>query len=81
MPLKDNTIEQQAEKFVHLIEVYVDHLLQLAQTTNPQQLEHLSRAILHSIHSVSPPPFVTGHAGEDPVSIKKLKHGEGLWQT
>jgi hypothetical protein len=47
MPLKDNTIEQQAEKFVHLIEVYVDHLIQLAQTTNPQQLEHLSRAILH----------------------------------
>jgi hypothetical protein len=24
---------------------------------------------------------VTGHAEEDPVSIKKLKQGDGLWTT
>jgi hypothetical protein len=75
------TIEQAANKFLHLIEVYVDDFIQLAQTTDPQQLEHLSRAILHGIHSVFPPPAVTGHAGEDPVSIKKLKQGDGLWAT
>jgi hypothetical protein len=74
-------MEAQAAKFVHLIEVYVDDFIQLAQTTDPQQLEHLSRAILHAIHSVFPPPEVTGHAGEDPVSIKKLKQGDGLWAT
>jgi hypothetical protein len=74
-------LEVQAAKFVHLIEVYVDDFIQLAQTTDPQQLEHLSRAILHAIHSVFPPPAVTGHAGEDPVSIKKLKQGDGLWAT
>jgi hypothetical protein len=35
-------MEVQAAKFVYLIEVYVDDFIQLAQTTNPHQLEHLS---------------------------------------
>jgi hypothetical protein len=61
------------------MEVYVDDFIQLAQTKNPEQLEHLSCAILHGIHSVLPPPNVTGHDGKDPVSIKKLKQGNGMW--
>jgi hypothetical protein len=52
----DATIEQEAAKFLHLVEVYVDDFIQLAQTTDPQQLEHLARAVIHGIHSVFPPP-------------------------
>jgi hypothetical protein len=52
----------------------------LAQTTDPDKLRHLSRAVLHGIHSVFPPPTaVNGHVGEDPVSQKKLEQGDGLW--
>ena len=42
-------------------------------------LRHCSRAVLHGIHSVFPPPNVTGHNGADPVSVKKLLKGEGVW--
>jgi hypothetical protein len=77
----DSNIEEYANKFLHVLEVYVDDFIQLAQTTDPAQLEHLARAILHGIHSVFPPPSVTGHAGEDPVALKKLKQGDGLWTT
>jgi hypothetical protein len=69
------------EFFISLMEVYIDDFIQLAQTTNPAQLLHLSRAILHGIRSLFPPPLVTGHAGEDPVSQKKLAQGDGWWAT
>jgi hypothetical protein len=67
--------------FVRLLEVYIHNFIQLAQTTNPDKLLHLSRAVLHGIHSVFPPPSVTGHAGEYPVSQKKLEQGDGQWAT
>jgi len=63
------------------MEVYVDDFIQLAQTTDPTKLLHLSRAVLHAIHLVFPPLGITGHDGEDPVSLKKLKQGEGLWEA
>jgi hypothetical protein len=66
---------------MRLMEVNVDDFIQLAQTTDPAKLEHLAWAILHGIHSVFPPPAVTGHAGEDPVALKKLKQGDGLFAT
>ncbi|MEM7495226.1 MAG: hypothetical protein AAF471_03635 [Myxococcota bacterium] len=62
------------------IEVYLDDYVGLAQTTNTAHLRLLSRAILTAIHSVFPPPDVTGHSGEDPVSQKKLAT-EGVWHT
>ena len=36
---------------------------------------------MHGIHSVFPPPAVSGHVGEDPISEKKLRDGEGLWEV
>jgi hypothetical protein len=45
------------------------------------QLEHLSRAMLHAIHSVFPPPTITGHKGEDLIALKKLQQGDGLWEV
>ena len=38
----DEDIEQQEAKFTHLLEVYIDDFIQLAQTSDPKQLTHLS---------------------------------------
>ena len=38
------------------------------------------RKVLHAIHSVFPPPNIAGHNGDDPISVKKLTEGEGLWE-
>jgi hypothetical protein len=75
------TIGHETAKCLYLVEVYVDNFIQLAQTMDPHKLKHLARAILHRIHSVFLPPAIKGHAGEDPVLIKKLKQGDGLWAT
>lgn len=36
--------------------------------------------MLHGIHSVFPPPQVTGHTNGDSVSIKKIHKGGGKWE-
>ncbi|KAL7545534.1 hypothetical protein ACHAWF_008883 [Thalassiosira exigua] len=72
---------EHGKHFLQLLEVYVDDFIQLVQTNDEEALRHCSRAILHGIHSVFPPPEVTGHAGEDPVLLKKLLDGEGLWEV
>ena len=61
------------------LEVYVDDFF--AATNNPSiaNLCHCSRSLLHGIHAIFPPPAISGHPGEDPVSIKKLKQGDRLW--
>jgi hypothetical protein len=48
-------IEQTSDNITKLLEVYLDDFIQLAQMTDPHKLRHLSRAVLHGIHSVSPP--------------------------
>ena len=70
------------EKFFHLFEVYVDDYIALIQSTDPEVLRHHSRALLHAIHQIFPPPEATGHDGENPISLKKLiLEGEGIWDT
>ncbi|KAL7530548.1 hypothetical protein ACHAWF_007729 [Thalassiosira exigua] len=64
-----------------MLEVYVDDFIQMAQTNEEAQLRYCSRAILHAIHSVFPPPEISGHSGEDPISLKKKLAGEGLWEA
>ena len=64
-----------------LIEVFVDDFIAATNNGSPQHLRKLSRAMLHAIHSVFPPPDITGHVGGDPVSIKKIEKGEGKWNT
>ena len=34
---------------------------------------------MHGIHSVFPPPAATGHSGAEPILVKKLINGEGVW--
>ena len=76
-PANDETVREGT--LYRLLEVYVDDFIHLAQTTNATELRHLARATLHGLHSCFPPPSVTGHDGEDPVSLKKLKEGDGQW--
>lgn len=71
------------EKFFHLFEVFVDDYIGLVQSTDVSVLQHHSRALLHGIHQIFPPPLATGHdASENPISLKKLVvDGDGIWDT
>lgn len=71
---------QAAAAFVNLTEVFVDDFIAATNRTDETYLRHFSRAMLHGVHSIFPPPEVTGHNGEDPVSQKKLAQGEGTWE-
>ncbi|KAL7526943.1 hypothetical protein ACHAWF_001977 [Thalassiosira exigua] len=79
LPQMATVSREQGAAFLQLLEVYVDDFVQMAQTSDVDVLRHCSRAILHAIHSVFPPPDITGHAGEDPISVKKMLEDEGLW--
>jgi hypothetical protein len=61
--------------------VYVDDFIGAAvESKDGTLLGRMARSIMHDIHSVFPPPDVTGHTGgKDPVSIKKLEKGDGQW--
>jgi hypothetical protein len=52
--------------------VYVDdYVLGLVQNDARSLIRRVSRATLHAIHSIFPPPEVSGHVGgKDPISIK-----------
>ena len=63
-----------------LIEVYVDDFIAMTNDISHPNLLRISRAMLHGIHSIFPPPAVTGHTGGDPIAEKKIAKGEGLWQ-
>lgn len=64
-----------------LFEVYIDDFIGLLQSQDSKEILRCSRALLHGIHSIFPPPSVTGHHGEDPISAKKMQAGDGLWET
>ena len=70
---------QDLNSMVSLIEVYVDDFIACTDNVSRTQLLKLSRAMLHGIHTVFPPPSITGHTGGDPISEKKLDKLEGLW--
>ena len=65
----------------YLLEVFVDDFCGMVQATDEAILRHHTRAIFHAIHAIFPPTSVTKHAGEDPISQKKLAEGEGVWET
>ena len=70
---------QAAAAYANLTEVFVDDFIGVTNDTSRMHLRHFSRAMLHGIHSIFPPPIITGHQGEDPISQKKLHEGEGTW--
>ena len=63
-----------------LIEVFVDDFIGCTDNLTRSHLVKFTRAMMHCIHSIYPPPSVTGHTGGDPISEKKLKQLEGLWE-
>jgi hypothetical protein len=62
-----------------LLKVFIDdfcHLLAVQGEPNDSILA-ATRALLHSIHAIFPPPEITGHCGgKDPISAKKLEKGD-----
>ena len=67
--------------YSNLVEVFVDDFIAATNNADPTHLRHFSRAMLYGVHSIFPPPDITGHAGQDPISQKKLAQGEGTWTT
>jgi hypothetical protein len=56
---------------IDLIEVYVDDFISMTNDLRDEHLLQLSRAILHGIHCIFPPPSISNHCGGDPISEKK----------
>jgi hypothetical protein len=58
--------------------VYVDdYILGVVESNDRSLIRRVSRATLHAIHSIFPPPEVSGHVGgKDPISRKKLEKGD-----
>jgi len=71
---------QATATYLNLVEVFVDDFIGATNNTSPEHLEHFSRAMLFGVHSVFPPPAITGHQGEDPILQKKLSQEEGTWR-
>ena len=69
---RGTTLHDMCTNFFQVLEVYVDDFCSIVQTSNVAHLRQVSRRLLHAIHSVFPFPAITGHAGVDPVSLKKI---------
>ena len=72
---------QAAAAFVNLVEVFVDDFVGATNNSDKSHLQHFSRAMLYGVHSIFPPPEVSGHHGQDPISQKKMDQGDGTWST
>jgi hypothetical protein len=61
--------------------VYLDDFIGAAvENKEGTLLGRITRAALHGIHAIFPPPAVTGHiGGKDPISLKKLQRGDAQW--
>jgi len=73
-------LPERMKQLSYLLEIYVDDFAAALQCTDPQVLLHHSRALLHAIHSVFPPaPPDSSDPDIEPISLKKLQEGEGVW--
>lgn len=53
----------------------------LGRESKREELQWVTRATLHSIHGIFPPPDVLGHdGGKDSISEKKLNKGDGRFK-
>ena len=75
---KDEHIGKNCDNLINQLEVYIDDFIMMSQCVTKQELQGISRQVLHAVHCIFPPPQITGHTGEDPISLKKLKDGDGL---
>jgi len=73
--------DQDTTNLIQLLEVYVDDFIGLIQAPTHQQLQHFTRAILHAIHRIFPPAAITKNPNDEPIALKKLAQGDGLWAS
>ena len=74
-----NKQELARDRLRYLIEAYIDDFIAAARAKSPEELKHISRAILHAIHDVFPENVHS--EGDQPVSIKKMEKGEAQWNV
>ena len=67
----DDKLSDQCFNFLRLLEVYVENFCTMVQTTNKQDLQHISQLLLTAIREVFLPSSITGRSGGDPISFKK----------
>eukprot|EP00957_Ditylum_brightwellii_P014770 1114216-Ditylum_brightwellii.AAC.1 len=75
-----NHVSPPNEKATDLLEVFVDDFNGCTNDITTKHLTAISRAMLHRLHSVYPPPEITGHPGGDFCAEKKLQKEEGRWE-
>ena len=51
----------------------------MRNNTSHAHILQISRAMLHGVHAIFPPPAITGHNRFDPLALYKLDTGEGTW--
>ena len=66
---------------ITVTEVFVDDFIGMTNNLELEHMQHISRSMLHGIHSIFPPPEITNHSGGDSISEKKIKKGEGTWES
>ena len=71
-------VTQSGTPLRYALEVYIDDFISAILPTSRGQVEHVTRGILHGIHDVFPP---STDADRDPISLKKLKKGDGKYAT
>jgi len=66
-----------------LLEVYVDDFIGMIQGPAKPDLIRFTRAVLHGIHKIFPPPTdnTMMDDNDEPIALKKLQQGDGLWAT
>jgi len=70
-----------SKPLANLLEVYMDDFFRMIQAPTMAELQKFTRAILKGIHSIFPPPGLLEDQMDKPVSLKKLKSGDGMWST
>jgi hypothetical protein len=65
---------------ITLQEVFVDDFIGVTNNITPAHLLHVSRAMLHGVHSVFPPVEMTQHPGGDSIAENKIDKGDGKWE-
>jgi hypothetical protein len=65
-----NAAVQHPVALAHFFEVYMDDFIAYLQAQSTDELLHVTRALLHAIHDIFPPPALIGSTMEDPISHK-----------
>ncbi len=73
--------DSQIKDLIRALDVYMDDFIGMAAAHSRNELLHFTRAVLHGIHTVFPPPGQAKDPDDEPISVKKLKQGEGMWAT